>query len=71
MTYEVIIGKTGDRAEADTLAGALLAASTMVREYADEQQTQGARRAARESVLIVRDGRYDGLATVIAQQGQT
>lgn len=70
MSFEILLGKTGARAEAETLAGALLAASTLVDDYAEAQGSQGARRAARESVTITEDGAYAGTATVLAQEGR-
>lgn len=68
--YEVICGASGDRAEADDLAAALAAALTLVDDYLNARGTQGATRVARRSLIIARNGQYDGLATTMAQDGQ-
>lgn len=66
LTFEVIVGK--DRAEAETLGAALLAASTIL----DDQRHHGgaSHREARQSIYILRDGQYDGVATTKARTGQ-
>lgn len=64
--YEIILPGHA-RAEADDLGSALLAAATLV-EDADPYNAFG--RALRAELIITRDGRYDGLATTMAQSGQ-
>lgn len=64
-TYEVFI-PDGDRAEAEDLGGALLAASTLAEEAAPGF---GGFRLARARVIVLRDGHYDGLATSLARSG--
>lgn len=62
--YEIIV--KGDRAEADDLAGALLAAATLTD---DQAVGYGTARRIREEVVITRDGTYDGAATTAARRG--
>lgn len=66
LTYEVIVGS--DRAEAEDLGGALLAAATLLA----EQRHHGgaAHRDARQSIIVCREGKYDGLATTMARTGR-
>ncbi len=66
LAFEVIVGT--DRAEAETLGAALLAAATLL----DDQRHHGgaSHREARQTIYILRDGKYDGLATTKARTGQ-
>lgn len=61
--YEIRCVASGDTAEAEDLAAALYAAATLVRDHGDHRRAQGASRAARLSLIISRDGVYDGPAT--------
>lgn len=62
--YEVAVGD--QRAEAEDLGGALTAAATLVN---DAAEAGGNRTMLRRSVMVYRDGQYDGLATIMAQAG--
>ncbi len=64
--YEIILN--GDRAEADTIGGALLAARTLAEDQANG--IYGAARLIRRDVIITRDGTYDGRATREARDGR-
>lgn len=64
--YEIILPEHA-RAEADDLGAALLAAATLCE---DADPTRSFNRALRRSLIITRDGRYDGLATSMAREGQ-
>lgn len=64
--YEIILN--GDRAEADTVDSALLAARTLAEDQANGQY--GRARRLRSDVIITRDGKYDGRATREARDGR-
>jgi hypothetical protein len=68
--YWIKCQESGDTAEAPDLASALVAAYTLTRDHADHLRTWGALTATRRSLLITRDGIYDGQATRLAHQGR-
>jgi len=69
LQFQIVVAATGDRAEADCLDAALIAASTLVDDRADHLGTQGALAATRRSVIILRDGKHDAIATTLARSG--
>lgn len=76
MTYEIRCTLTGDVAEAEGQAAALLAADTLVRDHAGSTPAAGAMKAARRSLYICRlddnDRRtYDMGLTEMARAGRT
>ena len=68
--YAIHCKASGDFAEASDLASALLAARTLVADHTEASGRQGATKAARCSLIVVRDGMFDGLATTLAQAGE-
>jgi hypothetical protein len=66
LTYDVILGS--DRASAEDVGGALLAARTLVDDLA---QRGGSRRLLRSDVIVTRDGMYDGKLTQAARDGRS
>jgi hypothetical protein len=62
--YEVAVGE--QRAEAEDLGGALTAVATLINDAAD---AGGNRTMLRRSAMVYKDGRYDGIATTMAQSG--
>lgn len=67
--YEILCKLTGDRAEATSDDDALAAAAQLVRDAFDGMPVQGRDRAARESLYITLDGRYEGILTQLARLG--
>lgn len=68
-SFEIRCLASGDFAEAEDVDAALVAADTLARDYADARKTQGALDRARHSLLVVRDGKLDGVATEKARRG--
>jgi hypothetical protein len=64
--FEVIL-HNGDRAEADSEAGILLAARWLIR---DASRMAGAQRMFRRDVIVTCDGIYNGRLTKLAQEGR-
>lgn len=62
--WDIVCG--ADRGEAESLAGALLAADTMAR---DQSRAAGALRAFRRTVYITLNGVFAGEATALARAG--
>jgi hypothetical protein len=67
--FEISVLASGDTAEADDLDAALVAADTLVRDYADNGRGRGALDLGRRSVIILRDGKHDGIAANLARTG--
>lgn len=67
--FAIKCGLTGDAAEAETFEAALVAAAALVDDAFDAVPVQGRTKAARRSLLIIRDGMYDGAATSLARAG--
>lgn len=68
--YGIFCGASGDRAEAEDLGSALVAADTLARDWA-EGRGRGALDAARARMVITLNGRYDSVPTAMARQGRT
>lgn len=66
MIYEVIL-PNGDRAEAPSLGGILLAARILSNEAAPHM---GAARRVQRQLLVTCDGQYDGRATTTAREAR-
>lgn len=69
-TYEIVLAYTGDRAEATTPAGALLAAATLVDDDLATTPTQGRMRALRDTLYVHENGSYSGTLTTWARAGR-
>jgi hypothetical protein len=70
LIYGIYCPASGDTAEAETLAAALVAAATLADDHGSHHATTDAYRAARASLIVTREGVYDGLATTMARDGQ-
>lgn len=66
--YEVIVAKSGDRAEAPTQSAALLAADVLCRDYADAGE--GTLEDARQTVVILSNGVRMRILTELARAGR-
>lgn len=62
--YDVILAN-GDRAEAETLSAALLAANTLRRDAVEH----GANARIARKTIVAQDGQYDPVATRMAHDG--
>jgi ornithine cyclodeaminase/alanine dehydrogenase-like protein (mu-crystallin family) len=67
--FDIVCIASGDRAQADDLDSALVAAATLVNDHSQARRRQGATLAARRSIVILRDGLRDNVATTLAHQG--
>jgi hypothetical protein len=65
MTYEIVM-PNGDRAEADTIDGAILAARTLAQDAT--LNVVGAARNLQRGALVYRDGKLDIVTTAQARQ---
>lgn len=66
--YEIRCYASGDRAEADDAAAALVAADTLARDYADASSVRSLKRA-RATLEIACNGTYNGMLTRLARAG--
>lgn len=69
MSFEIRCLASGDTAEAEDREAALVAASTLARDYADALGTRGSLDLARRSLYVLRDGKLDGGTTEAARRG--
>lgn len=70
LPYEIVVAISGDRAHAETAEQALAAADALCRDHQSSLGTQGALKAARDSVYITENGTYAGILTAFARLGQ-